>query len=179
MLAPAERSLGSFVKLIYVHAAINWVGLALFSMAGVLGLIYLTAKNPRVFSWLQASQATAILVWAFHSLLGVISMRIIWNEFVWREPRMLFAFMVLIVAAVGYLISHAVKDEMVISVLNVVIAVVVWGLLSTTGNILHPKAAIVGSGNLAIKLYAFLITLSLFASGLGLVSLIHKDTKIN
>lgn len=177
--APAERSLGNFVKLIYVHAAVNWSGMMLLGLAGALGVAYLLTRNAIIFNWLRALQLAVIIIWTFHTILGAISMRIIWNEFVWAEPRMFFALAVLIVIVGGYLISLAGESETITAVANIVAVVIVFvlGLLLATRNILHPKAAIVGSPDLAIKLFAFLITLSFLGSGLGLTCLLHKDTK--
>jgi len=39
-LSPAEETLGSSVKLVYLHGALTWVAIITYTLAGLFGLIY-------------------------------------------------------------------------------------------------------------------------------------------
>ena len=50
-LAPAEATLGEAVKLVYVHAALMWVGFALSTSGGVAGVAYLFRRKDALIAW--------------------------------------------------------------------------------------------------------------------------------
>jgi len=44
--APAEQTLGSGIRPVYVHVGLTWTGTAVFLLAAVLGVLVLHPQNP-------------------------------------------------------------------------------------------------------------------------------------
>ena len=52
-LAPAEQSLGSGIKVVYVHVALIWTGMALMLVNGLVGLAEAVLARPFLERWRQ------------------------------------------------------------------------------------------------------------------------------
>lgn len=167
--APEEKTLGSNIRLIYLHAAVTWVGLILFIASGLLGLLYFVGsifpgegsrfKNSMA-NWSSAGQTTATLFWVAHLTLGAIGAYIIWGGTWWDEPRLKIAALILLMAIVTLLIRLMVENKSLWAGLNLTFPILTYLLLWKTGKLFHPDNAFAASDSFSIKLFAALITLT-------------------
>lgn len=168
--APEEKTLGSYIRLIYIHAAVTMVGLVMFAVSGLLGVVYfvglLAAKNPiinkfagRIVTWSSSSQLTAILFWTASVSLGSISAYLTWGGSWWVEPRLRVALFILVLGFVIYQLRQMVEDKALRAGLNISLPAISVLMLTTTGKLVHPNNAFAKSDSVEIKLFAALITL--------------------
>ncbi len=87
-LAPIEKTLGSNIRLIYVHAAWVWTGKLAFGLsaiAGLLALVFFTRKKLVHLS--RAIAYTALFFWLTYLPMSLIVMQVNWGGFFFDEPR--------------------------------------------------------------------------------------------
>ena len=77
--APAEATLGKAVKLVYVHAAMMWVGIGLISLGGIAGLLFLFFRNEAIIRWSSGSAVGGVALFALTGFLGAVTATITWG----------------------------------------------------------------------------------------------------
>lgn len=99
---PEEQSLGSNVRIVYLHGA--WVLAAelAFLAAGVAGLLALVSRKDLFHNWSAALGRTGILFWVTYLPLSLWAMQTNWNGLFLAEPRFRLA---LIFAVTGVLLQ--------------------------------------------------------------------------
>lgn len=167
-MAPPERDLGNVIKLVYLHVAITWVGLAMFSLAGILGAAHLVSKKDQMGQVAGSVERTGIFFWMAHYSLGFVIMQLAWGGPRWDEPLIWFATAVMVGSVTVYVISLLSDDLRVSSAANLAFAGVLWFMLLRSGRIFHPGNAITASDEIIVKLIPGALTLLLF--GLAYIS---------
>ena len=146
LTAPAERTLGDGIRVVYVHVALTWAGAVGLVAAGLVGgALAFTGRE-----WLRPWMAAVGWVgWGFYLAGFLVSMgaaQVNWggvNALFWREPRTVGAIQVLAVALIVLVLGGWLRWPRVQGALNAVLAAfVAWSSLGTTTFILHPSAAV-------------------------------------
>lgn len=140
-LAPAEQTLGSMVKYVYIHNGLVFTSLALVTFVGILGLLYLVTGRRFFFDWARPAKQVALIFWTFYIIQGIVAMKVIWGGIVWNEPRQLLAFSLYFVLIAIYLVSTTVHAPKLISALNVVMGASVWFFISRISAVMHPTSS--------------------------------------
>lgn len=152
-LGPIEKSLGSHVRVVYLHGAWVWTALAGFSSAAAAGLAALLLRQQRFYTWSLALGRTGLLFWITYLPLSLWAMQSNWNGLFLAEPRWRLA---LAFAVAGLLIQVAltVMDQPVFTALcNILFAVLIFVLLSGVQNVMHPRSPIWDSDSSGIQLF--------------------------
>lgn len=103
--APLEQTLGSGIRVVYVHVALIWAGMAGLLLNGLLGLAVALTERPSWERWRQ------LLGWLFIGLfvLGVLvslwAQQVNWGGILWREPRNVAVFNVTAVALISQILA--------------------------------------------------------------------------
>src|SRR5574341_996473 len=102
LFGPADQTLGSNVRVVYLHGA--WVLTAeiAFALAGLVGLIALVMRRRDFHNWSAALGRTGILFWVTYLPLSLWAMQANWNGLYLAEPRFRLA---LTFAVVGLLLQ--------------------------------------------------------------------------
>lgn len=165
-LGPEEKSLGSNVRIVYLHGA--WVMTAelTFIAAGIVGLIGLISRQSAFHRWSAALGRTGILFWVTYLPLSLWAMQANWNGLFLAEPRFRLA---VIFAVTGVLLQLGlwfVNIEWVTSLSNVLFILLLRLAFASAEDVMHPPPSpIFSSGNYAIiGFFLALIGLSLVAS---------------
>jgi hypothetical protein len=165
-LGPEEQSLGSNVRIVYLHGA--WVMTAelAFIAAGMAGLIALISRRKVFHQWSSAFGRTGIAFWVTYLPLSLWAMQANWNGLFLAEPRFRLA---LIFAVTGVLLQLGlwlVSMDWVTSLSNLLFIVALRVVFANAENVMHPPPSpIFSSGNYAIiGFFLALIVLSLVAS---------------
>ena len=162
LLGPEERSLGSNVRIVYLHGA--WVltaevSLALAALAGLFGLL---ARSDIFHVWSAALGRTGIFFWITYLPLSLWAMEANWNGLFLAEPRFRLA---LTFAITGVLLQAGlwvINQTWLTSLTNLAFFIVLRVVFATAQNIMHPPPSpIFNSGNYAI--IGFFVTLNLLA----------------
>ena len=162
LFGPEEQSLGSNVRIVYLHGA--WVLTAelAFALSALAGLVGLVARRDGFHAWSAALGRTGILFWVTYLPLSLLAMQTNWNGLFLSEPRFRLA---LTFAVVGVLLQVGlwiINLPWVTSLANVIFIVVLRVVFSTASNIMHPPPSpIFNSGNYLI--IGFFIGLNILA----------------
>ena len=164
-LGPAERSLGTNVRVVYLHGAWVWAALIYILAAAGVGLVGLFTQRLMWHLWSRALGRTGLIFWISYLPLSMWAMQSNWNGLFLAEPRWRMA---LVFAISGLLLQVGVtllEDPAWASALNLVYAVILIYVLMTTEEVMHPGSPIFGSGAWRIQVYFLgLLALVLFAA---------------
>jgi len=161
-IGPEEKSLGSNVRIVYLHGA--WVLAAelAFIAAGLAGLIGLIARRDIFHAWSAALGRAGIVFWITYLPLSLWAMQSNWNGLFLAEPRFRLA---LIFAVTGLLLQIGLwlfNIPWLTSLGNFLFIVVLRAVFAAAENIMHPPPSpIFSSGNYLI--IGFFIGLNLLA----------------
>ena len=168
VLAPAEATLGSVVKLVYVHGALVWVGLLTFTLAGVLGLVALLVRRALWYEGAAAAGAAALWIWVVYSISAMAVTALTWGQLIaWNEPRVRATALILLAALLLAIVARLVGHRDFSAAMNVVMGIVPWILVQRAEAIRHPIDPIGGSGSTAMQTFYLLMVLTV--AGLALV----------
>jgi len=153
-LGPAEQSLGSSVRVVYLHSAWIWSALLAFLAAALAGLSGLLLGKRSWQRWSRSLARTGLLFWVTYLPLSLWAMQTNWNGLFLAEPRWRVA---LVFAAGGLLLqaSLALVDDLTWdSLANPAFTLILTWSLAATENVLHPGVPILRSESIRIQLYA-------------------------
>ncbi len=154
-LLPAEKTLGSVIKLVVLHGALVQAGLFGFLAAGLLAAIYLLTRRQEAIAWCEAVQTTTLAVWAVYALSSMAVTYLAWGQLVaWDEPRVRASAYVLILAVAGLLLVRWVGDRVFTSLVNLAAAGAVFYLVKGANVVRHPLDPIGTSPSLLFRLIA-------------------------
>lgn len=161
---PAEHSLGTHIRIVYLHGAWVWASLAAFLAAGVFGSLGLLSQRKDFHCWSSAFGRTGLIFWVTYLPLSLWAMQSNWNGLFLAEPRWRLA---LVFAISGVLLqvglSLAGKARLT-SALNLGYFILIMFALIQTTNVMHPTAPILNSEAWRIQLFFFsLVLLTLLA----------------
>jgi len=106
LVAPTEETMGHAQRIVYLHVAVAWLGLAGFPFMAATGAMYLLRRN---LWWDHWSQAAAELAWLCSGLTlvtGSLWAKAAWNTWWTWDPRLMTSF-VLWAMYSGYLLIRA------------------------------------------------------------------------
>jgi hypothetical protein len=164
MLGPEEATLGSSVRVVYLHGAWVWAALAAFIAAAAVGLIGLMTRQERLHSWSRAFGRTGLFFWITYLPISLWAMQTNWNGLFLAEPRWRFA---MVFAISGVLLQLGLSFLPVIwsSVGNLGYVITLFMAMRATENVMHPPGPMLESDFGRIQLFfAFLTGLVLFAA---------------
>jgi hypothetical protein len=160
IISPAERTLGSHVRVVYLHGAWVWTSLILLIASGIAGLLGLLIGKPSLNCWSQALGRTGIIFWITYLPLSIWAAQANWNGLFLSEPRWRMA----LVFALGGLILQVgltlVDRPALTAGANLIFISMLLFSIQQAENIMHPPSPIFDSQVLRIQLY-FLALLAL------------------
>ena len=138
LFGPAEQTLGSNVRVVYLHGA--WVLTAelAFIMAGLAGLIGLITRRDIFHAWSAALGRTGIFFWLTYLPLSLWAMETNWNGLFLAEPRFRLAMTFAIVGLLLQIGLWIFDNKMLTSAANIAYIVVLRVIFATAQNIMHP-----------------------------------------
>lgn len=170
-LIPAEQTLGSIIKVIFLHGALVEVGLIVFLSAGLVGLAYLVWRADRLAQWGAALQKTGVIIWIIYALASMISTKLAWGQWIaWDEPRVRASAMVLALSVVCLLFSWWVGSHLFTALANLAVTGVSFYLIKGANLLRHPFDPIGTSSSDSYRLYfgALILIVLLLAGHLTL-----------
>ena len=159
---PEEKSLGSNVRLVYIHGA--WVLTAeiAFIAAALAGLFGLILRRDLFHAWSAALGRTGIIFWVTYLPLSLLAMQTNWNGLFLAEPRFRLA---MIFAVTGILLQLGLwmfNIPWLTSLANIFYIIALRVIFAQAQNIMHPPPSpIFKSGNYII--IGFFVSLNVLA----------------
>ena len=159
-VGPAEKTLGTSVRVVYLHGGWVWTALLAFLAAALSGLIGLLTGRVPVQRVSLALGRTGLLFWITYLPISMWAMQTNWNGLFLAEPRWRLA----AVFAIGGLVLQTgitLVDKLTwASAANIAYDIALVISLDSAEKEKHPTSPIFGSGILIIQVY-FLALLSL------------------
>jgi hypothetical protein len=153
-IGPQEQSLGSNVRIVYLHGAWVLTAEAALGIAGLAGLFGILSRREGLHRWSAALGRTGIFFWVTYLPLSLWAMQANWNGLFLSEPRFRAA---VILAVTGVLLQIGVTlvaKPVITSLVNVLFFVALQITISRAGYVMHPPPSpIFGSGVLSIELF--------------------------
>ena len=146
LLTPPDEKLGTMVRFVMFHGASTWVNMATFTLAGVFGIAFLLGKQE-ARSWGESLRWVSLPLWIVNSILGLLSMQLIWGGILWTEPRLAMTFGVLGGALVIFAAQMIFDAPRVTAALDALLAATLWTLVLVLPNLFHPDSPVFQSGN--------------------------------
>lgn len=164
-LGPAEHSLGTHIRIVYLHGAWVWASLATFLVAAVFGGLGLLTHRDPYHCWSGAFGRTGLVFWVTYLPLSLWAMQSNWNGLFLAEPRWRLA---LVFAITGILLQTGLSlanNPRLTSALNLGYFITLMVALQQTTNVMHPTSPILNSDAWRIQLFFFgLVMLTLLAA---------------
>ena len=148
---PEEATLGSNVRLVYLHGA--WVMTAelLFVLAALAGVVALISKKDTFYKWTTALGRSGMVYWISYLPLSMWAMQANWNGLFLAEPRFRLAMTFAIVGLLLQLGLWMMNINWLTALANIAFIVTLRVIFATAENIMHPPPSpIFSSGNYAI-----------------------------
>lgn len=142
LLSPNEKTLGSGIKVVYVHVASIWTGLVGFLILGVLGLLLVATQKKTIRAWVLAWSWMSLFWFALGVSTSVLAAKINWGGIFWAEPRFQMAWKCLIVVLLTHTINLWLDHPRVQGLLAVIPSAYVSFSVWATPLLLHPKQPI-------------------------------------
>ncbi len=150
---PTEHSLGTHIRIVYLHGAWVWASLAGFLAAGVFGGLGLLTRRIIFHSWSEAFGRTGIIFWISYLPLSLLAMQSNWNGLFLAEPRwrLALAFSITgILLQTGLMLIH---KPVFTSAFNLVYFGALISTLVQTPNVMHPASPILNNDAWRIQIY--------------------------
>ena len=161
-LGPEEKSLGSNVRIVYLHGAWVMAAEVAFFAAALAGLLGLVLRRELFHAWSAALGRTGIIFWVTYLPLSMFAMQSNWNGLFLAEPRFRLA---MIFAVTGTLLQVGLwlfNIPWLTSLANIAYIITLRVIFASAQNIMHPPPSpIFSSGNYLI--IGFFIGLNIFA----------------
>jgi len=168
-LGPREESLGSNVRLVYLHGAWVWTALLGFGAAALTALIGLLVRSP---SWQRTSIAlgqAATFFWITYLPMSLLVMQANWNGLFLEEPRFRIGVNFAIIALLLQAAILVMGRPRWASGLNILFLAGLAYSLAASREIMHPRTPIAESGLAPLQVYFIVLTLACSAAGWQLI----------
>ena len=162
LISPPEATLGSNVRVVYLHGAWVWTSLAAFIIAAFVGITGLALRRKNLHTWSHALGRTGLFFWITYLPLSLWAMQANWNGLFLAEPRWRFA---MIFAITGILLQLGLSFLPVIwsSVGNIAYVIALFVVMNSTENVMHPPGPMLESDFGRIQIFFYILTFCCFS----------------
>ncbi len=165
-IGPEEKSLGSNVRIVYLHGAWVMAAEAAFIAAALAGLLGLVLRREIFHAWSAALGRTGIVFWVTYLPLSMFAMQSNWNGLFLAEPRFRLA---MIFAVTGILLQVGLwlfGISWLTSLANIAYIITLRVIFASAENIMHPPPSPIFSSGLW-NVIGFFVGLNILAWGAG------------
>ena len=151
LFGPEEQSLGTGVRIVYLHGV--WVWAALLGLAGAaaVGVLAFAVRRISWHRWSAALARTGLFFWISYIPLSMWAAQVNWNGLFLAEPRWRVAFTFALGGLVIQLGLSLVDNLHLSSLLNFFFFGALLYALSQAQDVMHPASPIFTSGSLRIQ----------------------------
>jgi hypothetical protein len=170
---PPDARLGTMVRFVMFHGASTWVNMGTFTLAGVFGIAYVLGARGAL-RWAEAFRWFSLPLWVVNTVLGILSMQLLWGGILWDEPRLLMTFGILAAAVVILALQLIFDHPKVPAALDALLAGTLWYLVLVLPNLFHPDSPVFSSGDPAFIVGFFGMVGSIAVAALAIVVLVAR-----
>jgi len=162
LFGPEEQSLGSNVRIVYLHGAWVLAAEVAFAVAALVGLLALVLRRESLHDWSAALGRTGMVFWLTYLPLSLWAMEANWNGLFLAEPRFRLALTFAIVGTLMQVGLWLINLDWLTSLANLVFFVVLRAVFSTASNVMHPPPSPIFNSGLW-NIIIFFVLLNIFA----------------
>ncbi|MDD2920680.1 MAG: hypothetical protein PHQ36_00190 [Anaerolineales bacterium] len=162
LFGPEEKSLGSNVRIVYLHGAWVLAAEVAFIAAALAGLAGLILRKEQLHNWSAALGRTGIVFWLTYLPLSLFAMQANWNGLFLAEPRFRLAMIFAITGVLLQLGLWLFDIGWLTSLGNIIYIVVLRAIFSTAENIMHPPPSPIFNSGLW-NIIIFFVALNILA----------------
>ena len=162
LFGPEEQSLGSNVRIVYLHGAWVLAAEVAFAAAALVGLLALGLRRDSLHHWSAALGRTGIVFWLTYLPLSLWAMEANWNGLFLAEPRFRLALTFAVVGTLMQIGLWLINIDWLTSLANLVFFVTLRVVFSAASNIMHPPPSPIFNSGLW-NIIVFFIVLNLLA----------------
>lgn len=185
---PAVEGLGNKVKLPVFHGAMTWVNLAVFSIMGLVAIVYVFSRNDRLYRWEEALRWVGVSMWVLGSVLGFLSAMNTWDftgaksmsriDIITADPRLMAQVWIVLAGLALVAAGLLLEDKLWLATFDVGFVIVMWMLLLRAllgpARALHPDSPVLNSEELGIKLLFFGMVGALALGAFAIASVVRE-----
>lgn len=153
LLSPLEKTLGTNVRLVYLHGSWVWSGMIFFALAGMSGLVGLLIRRGRWSGWSQVLARTGMVFWLTNLPMSLLIMQINWGGFFFDEPRWQIPLNFAVIGVMMQVGAALINKPALTSTLNLLFGAALWWSLLNVRSVLHPDSPILGSSSMRVQLF--------------------------
>lgn len=143
---PPDAKLGTMVRFVMFHGAATWVNMGTFTLAGLFGLAFIFGvKGAR--PWGEAFRWFSLPLWIVNTVLGIVSMKVLWGGILWDEPRLMMTFGILAASIIVLALQLIFDHPKIPAALDALLAGTLWYLVFVLPNLFHPDSPVFSSGD--------------------------------
>jgi hypothetical protein len=173
MFGPPEASLGTNVRLVYLHGAWVWTALIGLGSAAVTGTLGLLLRRDRLQRWSIALGQAGMVYWISYLPLSLWTMQANWNGHYLAEPRFKVGLDYAVIGLLLQLASLILNDRRIGSALNLAFVIALAWSISGAEQVLHPSSPIFSSDSISIRIFFLLLLLVSLLAGWALTRWLH------
>lgn len=156
-LGPAEATLGTNARIVYLHGAWVWASLLAFIFAGIVGLLGILrqltgADTLPTHKWSRALGRVGLTFWITYLPISLWAMQSNWNGLFLAEPRWRIAVM-FTVAGILLQLGLSFLPASWASFWNLAYVIALFIVLQTTEKVMHPPSPILDSNAWRIQTF--------------------------
>jgi hypothetical protein len=155
VFGPAEKTLGTNIRVVYLHGVLVWTALVGFGAAALAGAAGLWTRRLGLQRWSQALGRTGLLFWVIYLPVSLWAMQANWNGLFLAEPRWRLG---LIFAVAGLFLQSGlalIGSPALSSFSNIAYLLALAWALSATPMVMHPPAPMLNSKAPRIQAFFF------------------------
>ena len=123
LFAPREITMGDVQRIVYLHVAVAWCGLAGCVAMGLAAAVYLARRNPAWDRWSQAAGELGWLCTTLTLMTGSLWAHEAWNTWWTWEPRLTASLVLWTVFAGYFLVRTSIEEAQRRARLSAVLAI--------------------------------------------------------
>jgi hypothetical protein len=151
-LAPAERTIGQGIKIVYIHVSLIWAGMVGVILSGILGIGLIFVPSKKLEDWTTLIGWVALVWFALGVATSLLAAKINWGAVYWNEPRVISSVHFLAVAVIVQIARNWLPWVHMRGALSAALPFyLMWSTIGTP-LILHPSSPIRESSSFAIQL---------------------------
>lgn len=160
-LAPLELTMGTAIRVVYLHVAATLAGLACLYTVGVLAVMTAFRSVPALEVRLRPLWIAGLTAFLLGFILSLLSATISWGGILWAEPRLRASVAVVIVGLVSLWVAAGIPAGVMRRLTWTIAAALSYGLVKSAPLYIHPVHPFQDSTSVGIRA-AFLGISSLF-----------------
>jgi len=162
LFGPEEKSLGSNVRLVYLHGAWVLTSEIFLILAALTGLLGLLLHRDIFHVWSAALGRTGVVFWITYLPLSMFAMQANWNGLFLAEPRFRLAMTFAITGILLQVGLWMMNTKWLTSLANIIFIIVLRAIFATAENIMHPPPSPIFNSGLW-NIIIFFIALNILA----------------